>query len=283
MHLHRAHAAGRTAWLARAAVSALALAVTVGGAVPAALAATGSQPGQQEVSYSGYRFEVPASWPVIDLAAHPDTCVRYDGHAIYLGNPGTAEDCPSRVIGVAGALLLQPGTRSAAKRVTENPVAHRISVTSPGIRVTASYGSDRAEVRRILASASLPSPAASAPQPAPAPPVAAPSVAAPSVAAAATAAVTPAPANDTGKGFDACTAPSSSYMSAWLANSPYRAVGIYIGGADRGCSQPNLTAGWVSQQTSAGWHLIPLYAGPQASSGQLTSPSSRAPVPPTTR
>jgi hypothetical protein len=67
----------------------------------------------------------------------------------------------------------------------------------------------------------------------------------------------------TGLGFDACTAPSSRSMAAW-GSSPYRAIGVYIGGANRGCSQPNLTASWVSAQTAAGWHLIPTYVGLQA-------------------
>jgi hypothetical protein len=67
----------------------------------------------------------------------------------------------------------------------------------------------------------------------------------------------------TGLGFDACSAPSSKAMAAW-ADSPYRAVGVYIGGVNRACSQPNLTASWVGAQTAAGWHLIPTYVGRQA-------------------
>lgn len=67
----------------------------------------------------------------------------------------------------------------------------------------------------------------------------------------------------TGVGFDACAAPSSRTMTAWAA-SPYRGIGVYIGGANRACSQPNLTAGWVSEQVAAGWHLIPTYVGLQA-------------------
>jgi hypothetical protein len=67
-----------------------------------------------------------------------------------------------------------------------------------------------------------------------------------------------------GLGFDACTAPPSATMKAWLA-SPYRAVGIYFGGANRGCTQANLTAAWVTEQHAAGWHLLPIYVGPQAS------------------
>jgi hypothetical protein len=53
-------------------------------------------------------------------------------------------------------------------------------------------------------------------------------------------------------------------------------VGIYIGGAERACAQPNLTAGWVSQQATAGWRFIPIYVGPQAEFSQITSPASQA-------
>ncbi|HET6997087.1 MAG TPA: DUF1906 domain-containing protein [Solirubrobacterales bacterium] len=74
----------------------------------------------------------------------------------------------------------------------------------------------------------------------------------------------------TGLGFDACTAPSSQAMSAW-EDSPYRAVGVYIGGSNRGCSQPNLTASWVSAQTDAGWFLIPTYVGLQAPTSACSS------------
>ncbi|GAB1640333.1 glycoside hydrolase domain-containing protein [Krasilnikovia sp. MM14-A1259] len=78
------------------------------------------------------------------------------------------------------------------------------------------------------------------------------------------AAAAPAPGGFTGYGFDACTAPDSATMDAWLA-SPYRAVGIYFGGNNRACAQPNLTADWVAHQQGMGWHLLPIYLGPQAS------------------
>jgi hypothetical protein len=74
----------------------------------------------------------------------------------------------------------------------------------------------------------------------------------------------------TGLGFDACTAPSSRSMAAW-EDSPYRAVGVYIGGLNRACSQPSLTASWVAEQTEAGWHLIPTYVGLQAPTSACTS------------
>lgn len=82
----------------------------------------------------------------------------------------------------------------------------------------------------------------------------------------------------TGLGFDACTAPSRSAMSAW-SSSPYRAIGVYIGGVNRGCSQPNLTASWVAEQSAAGWHLIPTYVGlqaPTSSCGSCAKLSSSA-------
>jgi len=81
----------------------------------------------------------------------------------------------------------------------------------------------------------------------------------------------PSPGTYTGLGFDACAAPSASAMQAWLA-SPYRAVGIYFGGVNRACAQPNLTASWVAAQQAAGWHLMPIYLGPQPSCTTSSKP-----------
>ncbi len=67
----------------------------------------------------------------------------------------------------------------------------------------------------------------------------------------------------TGLGFDSCSTPSSRTMSAW-SSSPYRALGVYIGGVNRACAQPNLTASWVGAEVTADWHPIPLYVGLQA-------------------
>ncbi|MDP9075236.1 MAG: DUF1906 domain-containing protein, partial [Actinomycetota bacterium] len=66
-----------------------------------------------------------------------------------------------------------------------------------------------------------------------------------------------------GPGFDTCSAPSTSDMSAWLS-SPYRSLGIYIGGANRACGDGNLSASWVSTVEGMGWRLAPLYVGLQA-------------------
>src|SRR6516164_124804 len=67
----------------------------------------------------------------------------------------------------------------------------------------------------------------------------------------------------TGLGFDTCAAPSTATMAAWLA-SPYRSVGIYIGGANRACGDGNLSAGWVGSVEGQGWRLVPEYVGLQA-------------------
>jgi hypothetical protein len=67
----------------------------------------------------------------------------------------------------------------------------------------------------------------------------------------------------TGYGFDACTAPSTASLAAWTA-SPYRALGIYLGGINRACADGNLSASWVSTTLASGWALLPLYVGLQA-------------------
>lgn len=68
----------------------------------------------------------------------------------------------------------------------------------------------------------------------------------------------------TPRGFDACAAPSATTMSKWRASSPYQSVGVYIGGANRACAQPNLTKTWVNTVWTQGWKLLPIWVGPQA-------------------
>jgi hypothetical protein len=57
----------------------------------------------------------------------------------------------------------------------------------------------------------------------------------------------------TGYGFDACTAPDLPTLGAWLA-SPYRAIGIYVGGVNRGCANTQLSADWVAGARGSGWN-----------------------------
>jgi hypothetical protein len=66
------------------------------------------------------------------------------------------------------------------------------------------------------------------------------------------------------QGFDTCAAPSSSTMSTWWSSSNYYYVGIYMGGVNRACSQPNLTASWVSTVAGQGWSFLPTWVSYQA-------------------
>ena len=68
----------------------------------------------------------------------------------------------------------------------------------------------------------------------------------------------------TGHGFDTCEAPSLGTMTAWT-ESPYGAVGVYIGGRGRACpEQHHLTPDWVRAVSGMGWRLLPLYVGSQS-------------------
>jgi len=74
------------------------------------------------------------------------------------------------------------------------------------------------------------------------------------------------PGSISGYGFDQCEAPSQAAMTAWRKHSPFRAAGIYISGKLRFCQeQTNLTPTWVRTQLAAGWRLLPLHVGRQAS------------------
>ncbi len=200
------------------------------------------------VRYHGYRLAVPAGWPVYDLAKEPSRCVRFDVHAVYLGTPSAAQQCPAHAIGASEAILIEPAPAAGARSTTPTSFSMRVH----RLLITASWSRHPRLIARALGLRALPR-ARSLPA---------------AHASAARPRVRPARSGRaasvfTGLGFDVCSAPSSSAMSAWLG-SPYRAVGIYIGGANRACSQPNLTTAWVHQQSAAGWRLIPTYVGLQA-------------------
>ncbi|QHA05140.1 DUF1906 domain-containing protein [Streptomyces broussonetiae] len=72
----------------------------------------------------------------------------------------------------------------------------------------------------------------------------------------------PAQKTFTGRAFDTCAAPSLSAMKAWHTGF-YGAAAVYVGGKNRGCTQPNLTSSWVKSVSSLGWKLVPLYVGAQ--------------------
>ena len=99
--------------------------------------------------------------------------------------------------------------------------------------------------------------------------MAAAAAAAPAIAEPATTVSYPAWASATryrGLAFDTCTAPPLAAMQAWGA-SPYHAVGVYVGGQNRTCSQPALTSGWVRAVSALGWRLIPVFKGRQPPCG----------------
>jgi hypothetical protein len=175
--------------------------------------------------------------------------VRFNRRALYLGAPSDNQSCPAHSVGRADAALLEP-SRAAATTVRApllrgaSNVA-TFSLRSAQITVTATWSGQSRRLARILRHRLVPSaPSASTAREKSGVPF------------------EPMEAIYTGLGFDACAAPSSNAMSAW-SSSPYRAVGIYIGGTNAACSQPNLTAGWVSGEVGAGWHLIPTYVGLQ--------------------
>ena len=104
-----------------AAAALAAAAVTAHAAVSAPLAsvtrvAADTQASLRQVSYGGYTFQVPQTWPVIDLADHRRVCVQFDRHVVYLGVPGRDQACPSGLVGTTEALLIQPSAARAASR-----------------------------------------------------------------------------------------------------------------------------------------------------------------------
>jgi hypothetical protein len=237
-------------------ISAAALVAALGLAATCPTAA-----GAQVIRFHGYRLSVPAGWPVYRLARRPRTCVRFDRHAVYLGTPGPAQACPAHAVGRTESVLISPAGRADAERgaarvagasgiidaLSPGGSIDRVSLGSSGLVAIATWASDRRLVahllRHRLAATRLPRRPATA------------RLASVPTAHAAVAVYT-------GLGFDACSTPSASAMSAW-SQSPFRAVGVYIGGLNSACAQPNLTPGWVTGEVAAGWHLIPTYVGYQ--------------------
>jgi hypothetical protein len=252
------------------------------------------------VSYRGYQLRVPASWPVYRLAAGTSRCVLFNRHAVYLGNPGADQRCPARAFGKTEALLVQPlgslsnlppgtavlrGAGSASlptgAAAAQDAASHALSIALPaaGVQVTATYGTNEALVRGILASARLrdvSSAADSHPggagaggglRPATAR-RAARGAAAERDTAAAPAGHSPAAQSlvgerGSGLGFDTCTAPSAATMTDWL-DAPFRVAGTYLGGDNWACTYGNFTKSWVSKVAAEGWQFIPIWLGPQA-------------------
>ena len=229
-----------------------------------ASAARTSTAARRTVSFDGVSVTVPASWPVVNLTRHPRACPRLDVHAVYLGTPGPDPDCPASLAGRTTAVQLEPVTAAspdlrlatrhadvdgrAVLASTNAAVTHQLIdiVPSARVEVSVSYGVSGNTARSVEKSIRITGR------------VAADALAAP-------AAVVPAAPQGvvTGAGFDTCAAPSAATMKDWLA-SPYRSVGIYIGGVNRACAQSSLTAAWIQAIQAEGWHYFPLYVGLQA-------------------
>jgi glycoside hydrolase-like protein len=250
-------------WPAAAALLALLLTASAAAAAPP----TDSRAATRALRYHGYRLVVPAGWPVFNLAADPTVCVRFDRHAVYLGQPSSRQRCPAHAVGRTEAILVEPlAAHSAGGQGASGPPlpevhgrlarprtgsSTQLAVPSAGVLVTATWAHDPSVVARALRVHSLKDNTRPSTKPA--------------HTAAARSHATHRAGDPvyTGVGFDACSTPSSSAMSAWSA-SPYRAAGIYIGGANEACAQPNLSATWVQQESAAGWVLLPIYVGLQA-------------------
>jgi Domain of unknown function (DUF1906) len=240
--------------------------LVLGGLLPGAATAAQASSSTKVVRYHGYELTVPAAWPVFDLSRQPRVCVRFDRHAVYLGQPSAGQRCPARAVGRSEAILVQPMRASAAAgsprgsavpavaspraRSSEGTSAE-FTVPAHQVIVTATWAHQPRVIERAVGVRSLGALLRRSH----------------AIAGAAAARRRPsaltAGAVYTGLGFDVCSTPSPAAMAAW-GSSPYRAVGIYLGGANMACSQSNLTAAWTEQETASGWHLILIYVGLQA-------------------
>jgi hypothetical protein len=252
------------------------------------LASAPAPRGWHSVSYQGVRLSVPPTWPIVNLSTHPNACPRLDVHAVYLGKPGPHPLCPASGVGaeteavqIAPAVADNPHVVGATKAATIGGVramtneyggaGHTITDVFPGVRaqVELTYGSNKALIQRVQATIKVDHRQVAGKRFAPA-----------RVAAATSAGRVQGLVK--GAGFDTCSTPSLSTMRAWLS-SRYRSIGVYIGGADMACAQPNLTASWLNNVERRGWHVFPLYVGPQApcvnAPGNLTfSPGNAGPA-----
>ena len=90
------------------------------GTAAARLTALAGRPGFKTVRYAGYTIRVPASWPVYRLDRDPGRCVRYDQHAVYLGQPGADQQCPAHLVGHTATISIEaaaPGSGGSGSGV----------------------------------------------------------------------------------------------------------------------------------------------------------------------
>jgi hypothetical protein len=254
-------------------------------------------PATKVVEYRGYELTVPASWPVYQLAADPDQCVRYDTHAVYLGMPGANQDCPPGLVGRtetisvggpafdrgASAIVVQSVPLRGQPAVIMQDARERelgMMLSAPSApAITATYGADPGLARQVLASVhqmvyqtqtradpELKSVTTDAAATTLGPPLGPPLGDAPPVT------LDRRPL----AGFDTCTAPSLATMRAWRAK--FGATAIYIGGEEAACDYGNLTPQWISAVKAMGWSLLPTYVGLQAPCNSFSGKIDRKPA-----
>ena len=292
----RAHSVRTLATLVLAAVGVVPLATVAAAQTVPSAGAT------QTVTYRGYQVQVPASWSVMNLEADPRACVRLDQHAVYLGHPGQAQNCPQQIIGHVEALVIEPADALAAAdrhpaeqaKAGGSPAPNatesadrlmRVDVTDAGLVVTESWNTDRPSVDAALRSGRLTgaagTPTSSSPSTssttapnstaAPAPASGGAALANPLLrafnqapTASAVAPSVTALQRMSGEGFDACSLPSDpSLMSSVKTQTGWVAAGFYLGGANVGCPQLSFGASYVKAVTAQGWTLIPIWVGKQ--------------------
>src|SRR6478735_5418945 len=125
--------------------------------------------GTRSVDYRGVHLSVPSDWAVVDLDADPTRCVRLDVRAVYLGRPGSQQDCPAHLVGRAETIWLHPGSDRASTATTSRTTtlgtlrAHTgtdraagttvARFTAQDVQVDATWGSSESRVDDVLATA----------------------------------------------------------------------------------------------------------------------------------
>jgi Domain of unknown function (DUF1906) len=108
------------------------------------------------VAFDGYTFDVPATWPVYRLGRGSTQCVRYDIDAVYLGVPGTNQQCPAGLVGQADTVSIAP----CAQAVPSGYPAAQLQSAEVGgspdqqaaLSVSTTYGTDPGAVGQVLQS-----------------------------------------------------------------------------------------------------------------------------------
>ncbi len=265
----------------RGMVAALGAAVLV--SQTAAMAVADDPPTGRQVAYRGAELDVPKEWKVVDLDKSPHACLRLDTPTLYLGHPRDQADCAGSRVAPdrADSVHVEPldGAADRADIPTVTVLANqrlpdplpkapsgeiRFVLKEQKLVATIGYGTSpdvtSAVVNSVLDQAS------GGHQQSKRPVEASAALAAPAAPAQRAALRSAEPVTQgafKGRGFDACTAPTPAQMETWRDKSPYQGVGIYIGGSARACAQPQLTTDWIRDQSADGWHLMPIWVGPQ--------------------